>query len=80
MNNPEIQVAAEQFASRVLEQTPDQRINTAWSLAYQREPTDAEAERITAFLNSANSIHDERMIWTSACRTLLISNEFFFVD
>jgi hypothetical protein len=80
MNSPEVKTEAEAFAGRVLLLPAPERLKTAYSLAYQRQPTGEESSGAESFLKNYAERAGEKAAWTSLCRNLLISNEFFHLD
>ncbi|MCA8988669.1 MAG: PSD1 domain-containing protein [Planctomycetaceae bacterium] len=82
LNSDLISQAAEQFARRILDSSPNpsDRVKTAYQLAYCREPDHVEAELIQKFLTSQTpTIESELTIWTQFCHSLLASNEFIYL-
>lgn len=80
MNSMEVKDCAEALAARVLQQPEPERVATAYRLVFQREPQGADSERAARFLREASAHADPLALWTSVCRSLVISNEFFYVD
>jgi len=90
MNSPFIRKQAEAFAKRLLkERSNDQdRIIRAFQLAYGRVPDPQERDRLAAYIDEyqqAAQTDDtteagDRRLWASIARTLITSNEFFFID
>ncbi|MCA9049892.1 MAG: DUF1553 domain-containing protein, partial [Planctomycetaceae bacterium] len=86
-NNPFVTEQSAHFAERVIASATDadKRIQTAWNLAFQRDPSDAEVQSARQLLDSLNRVvppaanHDE-FVWTTLCQGLLISNEFRYID
>jgi hypothetical protein len=74
MNNRFVVRMAEHFAARVEKMSPDTagRIDAACRLAYGRPATDLERRALTEI--------SERHGLANACRVILNSNEFVFVD
>ncbi|MCL4691440.1 MAG: DUF1553 domain-containing protein [Candidatus Hydrogenedentes bacterium] len=74
MNNPVIVNQAEFMAERVARETdtPEEAIGFAWRLALSREPTERELAAIVPY--------GEEYGLANACRVILNSNEFMFVD
>ncbi|GMV92636.1 MAG: hypothetical protein AMXMBFR82_24140 [Candidatus Hydrogenedentota bacterium] len=74
MNNPVIVNQAEFMAERVARETdtPEEAIGFAWRLALSREPTERELAAIVPY--------GEEHGLANACRVILNSNEFMFVD
>ena len=94
LNSPFVREQAQAFAQRLLaDQTQniadDQRLATAYFLAFGRPPTSEEQTDARAFLaayqtdpvNQPRSEADRRLsAWQSYCQLLLCSNEFLYVD
>lgn len=95
MNSPFIRQQSDAFAERLLRErkTNRERIDFAFALAYGRPAEDEELLRLTEFIDqfSKRVISDtgnteasngdaERQTWTAVARTILTSNEFFFID
>jgi hypothetical protein len=87
MNSPQMASIAGSFADRLLkERTNDrERIVLAHEVGFSAPPSETEMERALQFLSAAkvrleNSSEAERLTWLSYCRTLLISNRFFYID
>jgi hypothetical protein len=74
MNNKFVVRMAEHFAERVSKLGPDDasRVDAACRLAYGRPPTDLERRVLTEVA--------EKHGLANACRLILNSNEFVFVD
>lgn len=90
MNSPFIRQQATTFAQRLMSEQkliPD-RIDHCFALAYGRLPDDDEKSSFLQFIDdftkrsAANANQDkvELRLWTAIARTILTSNEFFFVD
>ncbi len=96
LNNPFIHEQSERLAKRLILESKDiqARINYATLLAYGRPATSHELERWLKFIDAyqaaltaessaaAGSVDDSRELitWSAIARSLLASNEFFFVD
>lgn len=90
MNSPFIRKQAESFAGRIMSErnSTTERINFAFQLAYGRPSSDDEELQLTTFLKQFEErsvqqnrkIDTKRQAWTAIARTILTSNEFFFVD
>lgn len=80
MNNEEVKGYAEAFAKRVLAIPSDRRIQTAFEIAYQRDPELIETERVALFLQESVPRSDDLIAWTAICRALMTSHEFFHVE
>jgi hypothetical protein len=74
LNNPFVLRQAEHFAERISRQAPTlrERVDLAYKLAVGRAPSEAETALITNYA--------QRYGLANACRVLLNSNEFVFVD
>lgn len=83
------------LASRAVREAgdqPDQQIRAAWSLAYQRDPTESELQQAQQFLSERMEFYKTlpegaqkpaNPGWealSSLCQVLLSSNEFLYVD
>jgi mono/diheme cytochrome c family protein len=73
---------AKAFAKRcqAVAGTEQERIQTAYQLAFNREPTSAELSLSTRFLAQANNPEDQLTRWQQYAQALLASNEFLYVD
>ena len=92
MNSNEMEKTAEALARRIAGIDPRDRIQHAFMLAYQREPTEAELSKTKQFLTEYSSAMkldsagrrstntDKLSAWTALCRSLLTSHEVFYVD
>ena len=91
MNSPFVHEQASKFAARLLAEAPDvtQRIALAYRTAFGREPTAEETGKATAFLDQyrqhlaasgVGAAEHDAQAWAALARTLLVSNEFVFVD
>jgi hypothetical protein len=74
LNNPFVLKQCEHFAARLQKLSPDvsTQIESAYRLALSRAPTPEEKERLTAYSRNHGL--------ANACRVLLNSTEFMFVD
>jgi len=90
MNSSFIRKQAESFAERIMRErnsTAD-RVNFTFHLAYGRQSNDDELNQLTTFIQQfeKHSVKQNRkddigrQTWTAIARTILTSNEFFFVD
>ncbi len=90
MNSTFIRRQAESFAERIMRErnsTVD-RVNFTFQLAYGRQSDDDELTQLTTFIQQfekhSGKQHRKgdvrRQTWTAIARTILTSNEFFFVD
>lgn len=80
LNSPEIKVAADAFAAKLLELPRRERLAMAYQFALQRHPTDVDVARSEEFLRTYESHSSEPAAWSALCRTLLTSNEFVLID
>ncbi|MFO0950145.1 MAG: PSD1 and planctomycete cytochrome C domain-containing protein [Isosphaeraceae bacterium] len=91
LNNPFVHEQAGRMAADLVsaEADPDARLRRAYLQTFGRAPTDAEAERVRAFLKrydadlKAEGVPTDRRAveaWAGLTRALLASNEFLFVD
>ncbi len=91
LNNSFIHEQSERWAKRLIAESQDNsaRIQTATLQAYGRKASAAELERWTKFIGAYQSaLADEglaeelreQVTWSAVARSLLASNEFFFVD
>ena len=74
LNNPLVVREAEHFAERLAREhaTPAEQIEAAYRLALGRKPSERETELLVAYV--------EKHGLAGACRVILNSNEFLFVD
>jgi hypothetical protein len=78
---PWMMLRAKAFARRLSEPssaTLDERIATAYTLAYGRPPSAEETQAATEFLQSPAA--DEQAALVDFCHVLLNSSEFLYVD
>jgi hypothetical protein len=87
LNNPEMTSIADSFAVRLLADRSDDRdrIIRAHEICYSRAAGESEIERGRKYLALARErlttvTNAEQLAWRSYCRTMLISNPFFYVD
>ena len=81
INGPWMMLRAKAFARRLAQPssaTLDERITTAYRLAYGRSPTAEETRGATEFLQSGAA--DEKDALVDFCHVLLNSSEFLYVD
>jgi hypothetical protein len=81
VNGPWTLQRAKAFARRINEdssQTLEQRVATAYALAFGRPPTAAETEEALHFLQTNSAQSDDA--FADWCHVLLNSNEFLYVD
>jgi hypothetical protein len=81
INGPWMMLRAKAFARRLSQPssaTLDERITTAYRLAYSRPPTGDEARVATEFLQSTAA--DDKDALVDFCHVLLNSSEFLYVD
>ena len=79
MNSSFVKTQAATLANRLREQSPDTdaRMEQLFQLLYGRSVLAEERAEISKFLTNYKKEGDE---WEGLCRTLLTSNEFFFID
>jgi len=86
MNNPFILEGAERFAQRIMAEggtTFDQRLRSAWLLAYGRKPSEEEVSLFSHFLEDGRRDTEDidgAKSWRTICHALFSSNEFLYVD
>lgn len=91
MNDPLVLDAADAFADRVVKRftNDSSRIHFAYRLALGRGATDAEIRRATDFVRaksgpgeSVDSVGQAKSIprWSAFCQSLLMSNEFVYIQ
>lgn len=91
LNNELIHKESSGFARELIEREPDPaaRVRLAFLRAFARRPSDAEQGRSLAFLaqyekaleaEGLESDEQERESWAALARTMMRSNEFFYVD
>lgn len=90
MNSPFIRQQATAFGKRLLSerQLAPERIDLAFALAYGRLPDADEGSRFLQFIDdfakrrthNVGNNQTELQVWTAIARTILTSNEFFFID
>ena len=79
MNAPLLHTQAAGFAKRIMVVVDErERVETAFRLAYQREPTTDEQKHVSAFLTKYPGNEEEK--WAAYTRVLLASNEFLYLD
>lgn len=73
---------AKAFAKRVITDFEDatQRVEAAYSIAFGRKPTEAEAQLAQAFLGVEKDNQDKLSRWEQYCQALLASNELMYID
>jgi hypothetical protein len=75
LNSPFMQQQAEMLAQRLDDYTSDQqKIKQAYSLLFNRPPTQQEIEKGTAFLSAQGNS------WPNYLQVLLSANEFLYVN
>jgi hypothetical protein len=75
LNNPFTVQMAQAFASRLEKEAganPDQRVTTAWRLAFGRDPQEAERTVALRLLQNGSL--------TEFCRAVMNLNEFIYLD
>ena len=71
------------FAERVLNDaglSPDQQIDRAYHLAFSRDPKPEERETVLRFLDTQSKLISEPAAFADFCHTLMISNEFLYIN
>ncbi len=82
-NSPFVVEQAAHFARRVSKESSDpvSRVDAAWRMAYGREPSDEERRQAVDFVSAtAAELKSVDKAWSALCQSLLISNEFRYVD
>lgn len=89
LNSELVSQVAERFAARLLRDgkvSDEQRVLTAYQLAYGRPPTAAEQQRAGRFLREFAATAREGAgmdrigCWAALCQSLLAANEFIYVN
>ena len=86
MNHPLVMDAGRQLAARVLSAASNSKRRTelAYKTAFARSPTQEEthiaAQFIAAKISEVDGPGAEMAAWTSYCRSLLLTNEFLYVE
>ncbi|MFM7591202.1 MAG: PSD1 and planctomycete cytochrome C domain-containing protein, partial [Isosphaeraceae bacterium] len=87
MNSDFVRARATSFARRIENAAKDdsEKICLAFELAFSRPPTKDEHQAATVFLESQKRLYGENLkpgpkTWTDFCQTLLMSNEFLYLD
>jgi hypothetical protein len=79
INDPFVHAQAAQLASTLLMAPHDEaRMRQAYRTLFQREPSQAERDRVRRFLETYPGDPAEQ--WSALSRVLLASNEFLFVE
>jgi hypothetical protein len=79
MNSPFVRDMATRFATRIKAAKPEQTIAQAFQLAFCRQPTPAETQRLTAYLQAQQQL-GAKSPEVELCLALLSLNEFIYVD
>ena len=81
LNSPFLLERAERLTNRAveLEPTPAERVRDLYRAVFQRDATDREVERALKLVESDGGT-DRAEAWQLLAQSLLISNEFLFVD
>ena len=82
LNSPFLQERAETLAKQLPDgsvATPEDRVRSLYRSVLQRDPTSPEAERATHFVDLEGGV-DQPEAWAVLAQSLLISNEFLFID
>jgi hypothetical protein len=88
MNSPLVRQRAEKFAQRIRPKSPSDMgnvVDEAYLTALARRPTDAERQRMTAFINRqaesyGKTPQSQERALADFCQVLLCMNEFIYVD
>ncbi len=84
LNSDVVLTAAEQLAKQLQTDAPDdtsQRIRSLFEKAYGRLPTPQETATISHYITQLiPTVENELSAWTVVCQTILISNEFIYVQ
>lgn len=87
LNSPEMAGLADAFSARLSQKNDDdrERIASAFELCFSRRATDDDVKRGIEYLDRVQARltttpDSRRLAWQSYCRTLLVSNAFFYVD
>jgi hypothetical protein len=70
------------FSARLdkLAKTDIEKVNTAYRLAYNREPEASERDLAVRFLQRPSKTDDKLTRLQQYCQAILASNEFLYVD
>jgi hypothetical protein len=79
MNSPFVRDMATRFATRIKAAKPEQTIAQAFQLAFCRQPTPAETQRLTTYLQAQQQL-GAKSPEVELCLALLSLNEFIYVD
>jgi hypothetical protein len=82
-NNAVVVAQAKHFAAGLKSLSGDSktRVQTAWTRAYGRLPSDAERQDAQSYLQAATKeMNSDERAWQSLCQALLISSEFRYVE
>jgi hypothetical protein len=88
MNSPFVRGAAQKLAQRLkpaADKSASQAIEQAYLIALSRRPTDAEAQRMQAFLERQADSYGKtpqarEQALTDVCQVMLCLNEFVYID
>ena len=80
LNNDFVSSSARHFADRILRLPLEQRIASAFQLAFARSPSSSETKALTQFLSDFPNRDDKQAAYLSFCRALLASAEFRSID
>lgn len=85
MNSPFVRDMAARFSTRIKAGTPEQMITQASELAFCRQPTAAELQRLTAFHDQQKQFVGDKsdaaqQALRELCLAMLCLNEFIYVD
>ncbi|MCC9603238.1 PSD1 and planctomycete cytochrome C domain-containing protein [Stieleria sp. JC731] len=79
MNSPLVVQASEDWAEQLLasELSNQQRIASAYQVAFGRPPSETESARAMRFIKEASD--SERQAWAMFCQSMLAANEFMYI-
>ena len=89
MNGEFVTVQSEHFARRLLNQPGEdgQRVREAFRIAFSRDPSPGEADRLLTFVRKQEAFYGELpeatrrlRIYSDLCQALLGANEFIYLD
>jgi hypothetical protein len=81
MNDPFVIEQARQWSDQLLRESSDagDRLDLAYRVAFGRDPSKVERERLLPVLASASTPDGQRSAWHELCHALLNAKEFIFV-
>jgi hypothetical protein len=86
MNSPQARRWATGFAARLPAENTTDAINTAWQLAFSRQPTAEEHQAALQFLKNQETQHagksgnPRQQALTDLCQTIFSMNEFVYSE